>query len=68
MSLSIGISGAGIGPTFNHLIARFAITGAKVYFIITSFGIQLALPRLLGDPRIFGQYGTENAVGVLFRY
>jgi hypothetical protein len=31
------------------------ITGAKVYFIITSFAIQLALPKLLGDPRIFGQ-------------
>lgn len=42
------------------------ITGAKVYFIITSFAIQLALPKLLGDPRIFGQYGTlMGAISIL---
>lgn len=37
------------------------ITGAKVYFVITSFGIQLALPSFFDGPRVFGQFGTIMA-------
>ncbi|MEZ4327824.1 MAG: oligosaccharide flippase family protein [Polyangiales bacterium] len=36
------------------------ITGAKVYFILTSFGIQLALPHFF-TPQVFGQFGTIMA-------
>jgi stage V sporulation protein B len=36
------------------------ITSAKIYFILTSFGIQLALPRFF-EPRVFGQFGTIMA-------
>ena len=37
------------------------ITGAKVYFVVTSFGIQLALPSFFDGPRVFGQFGTIMA-------
>ena len=37
------------------------ITGAKVYFVVTSFGIQLALPSFFSGPRVFGQFGTIMA-------
>ncbi|MAQ15592.1 MAG: hypothetical protein CMN30_12465 [Sandaracinus sp.] len=44
----------------------FAIAGAKVYFILTAYGIQLALPRLLGSPEAFGLYAAAlSAVSML---
>ncbi len=33
-----------------------AIAGAKVYFIVASYAVQLALPRLFDDPAQFGLY------------
>ena len=44
----------------------FAIAGAKVFFILTAYGIQLALPRLLGSPEAFGLYAAAlSAVSML---
>lgn len=44
----------------------FAIAGAKVYFIITAYAIQLALPRILGSPEDFGLYAAAlSAVSML---
>lgn len=43
-----------------------AIAVAKVWFIVTSYGIQLSLPRLLEDAREFGLYkGTLAGVSIL---
>ncbi len=42
-----------------------AITGAKVYFIVVGYGIQLALPRLWSE-ETFGLYSTAmQAVSIL---
>lgn len=38
-----------------------SITGAKIYFIVTSYGIQLLLPRLL-TPEEFGLFSTAMNV------
>ncbi|MBO6935352.1 MAG: lipopolysaccharide biosynthesis protein [Deltaproteobacteria bacterium] len=44
----------------------FAIAGAKIYFIITAYAIQLALPRILGSPEAFGLYAAAlSAVSML---
>ncbi|MCB9623830.1 MAG: oligosaccharide flippase family protein [Sandaracinus sp.] len=43
-----------------------AIAGAKVWFIVTSYAVQLALPNLLADAAEFGLYrGTMSLVSVL---
>lgn len=38
-----------------------SIAGAKVYFILTSYAVQLLLPRLLGSPEEFGLYAKAMA-------
>ena len=44
----------------------FAIAGAKIYFIVTAYAIQLALPRVLGSPEAFGLYAAAlSAVSML---
>jgi len=44
----------------------FAIASAKVYFIVTAYAIQLALPRILGSPEAFGLYAAAlSAVSML---
>jgi stage V sporulation protein B len=35
-----------------------SIAGAKVWFIVTGYAVQLLLPRLLGSPENFGFYAT----------
>lgn len=35
-----------------------SIVGAKVWFIVTGYAVQLVLPRLLGSPEKFGFYAT----------
>ena len=35
-----------------------SIAGAKVYFILTSYAVQLLLPRIFGSPSEFGLYST----------
>lgn len=43
-----------------------SITFAKVFFIVTSYAIQLLLPRFLGSPASFGLYSTAmNVVSIL---
>jgi O-antigen/teichoic acid export membrane protein len=37
------------------------ISSAKIYFILVSAFLALGLPRLLGDPGIFGRYRMVNA-------
>lgn len=38
------------------------ITAAKVFFIVSSYGVQLALPRLLGSPEAFGTFSTVMSI------
>ena len=38
-----------------------SITGAKLWFIVTGYAVQLLLPRLLGSPERFGFYATAMA-------
>ena len=43
-----------------------SITAAKLYFIVTSYGVMLALPRLLGSPEVFGLYRSAmNVVSII---
>ena len=35
-----------------------SIAGAKVFFILTSYAVQLLLPRIFGSPKEFGLYAT----------
>jgi stage V sporulation protein B len=43
-----------------------SITGAKVYFIITGYAVQLLLPRFLGSPEAFGLFSSAmNVVSIL---
>ena len=43
-----------------------SITGAKLYFIVGGYVMQLALPRLLGSPEAFGLYASAmNVVSIL---
>ena len=43
-----------------------SITGAKLYFIVAGYAVQLMLPRLLGTPEAFGLYSSAmNVVSIL---
>jgi stage V sporulation protein B len=43
-----------------------SITGAKLYFIVGGYAMQIALPRLLGSPEDFGLYSSAmNVVSIL---
>jgi stage V sporulation protein B len=43
-----------------------SITGAKLYFIITGYAVQLLLPRFLGSPEAFGLFSSAmNVVSIL---
>ena len=43
-----------------------SITGAKLYFIVAGYAVQLLLPRLLGTPEAFGLYSVAmNVVSIL---
>jgi stage V sporulation protein B len=43
-----------------------SITGAKLYFIVGGYAVQLLLPRLLGTPEAFGLYSSAmNLVSIL---
>ena len=43
-----------------------SIAGAKGYFIVTSYGVQLLLPRILGEAKEFGLYSaTMSGVAIL---
>ena len=43
-----------------------SLAGAKLYFIVAGYSVQLMLPRLLGSPESFGFYSTAmNAVSIL---
>lgn len=42
------------------------IASAKVYFIVSSYVVHLALPRLLGSPESYGQFATAmSAASIL---
>ncbi|MEM1418291.1 MAG: oligosaccharide flippase family protein, partial [Myxococcota bacterium] len=38
-----------------------AIAGAKIWFVLTSYATQLALPRLFDSPEVFGRYAATLA-------
>jgi stage V sporulation protein B len=38
-----------------------SITGAKIFFIVTSYAVYIVLPRLLGSPDAFGLYSAAMA-------
>jgi stage V sporulation protein B len=43
-----------------------SITGAKLYFIVGGYAVQLMLPRLLGTPEAFGLYSSAmNVVSIV---
>src|SRR3954471_21477672 len=43
-----------------------SIAGAKLYFIVTGYAVQLLLPRFLGTPEAFGLFSTAmNVVSIL---
>jgi stage V sporulation protein B len=43
-----------------------SIAGAKVYFIVTSYAVQLLLPRIFGEAKEFGLYAaTMSGVAIL---
>ncbi len=43
-----------------------SIAGAKVYFILTSYAVQLLLPRIFGEAKEFGLYSaTMSGVAIL---
>ena len=50
------------GPPAAPVAASASITAAKVYFILTGYTVQLALPRLLGSPETFGLYSAAMSV------
>jgi stage V sporulation protein B len=39
-----------------------SITGAKLYFIVAGYAVQLSLPRLFGTPELFGLYSAAMSV------
>src|SRR5262245_13107047 len=39
-----------------------SITGAKIYFIVAGYALQLALPRLLGSRATFGLYSSAMSL------
>ena len=43
-----------------------SIAGAKAYFILTSYAVQLLLPRIFGEAKEFGLYSaTMSGVAIL---
>lgn len=51
----------------DHTVRRagrglLSITGAKLYFIVAGYIVQLALPRLLGSPTEFGLYSSAMSL------
>ncbi len=50
-------------PTEASLARRgfLLITGAKVWFLVCGTFLNIGLPRLLGDPARFGDYGVVNS-------
>jgi stage V sporulation protein B len=43
-----------------------SITGAKLYFIVTGYAVQILLPRLLGSPESFGLFSSAmNVASIL---
>lgn len=42
------------------------ITGAKVWFLVTGTVLNIGLPRLLGDPARFGDFGVVNTFISIF--
>jgi stage V sporulation protein B len=43
-----------------------SITGAKFYFIVAGYAVQILLPRLLGTPEAFGLYSSAmNVASIL---
>ncbi|MGB3051106.1 MAG: hypothetical protein WBB42_08900, partial [Polyangiales bacterium] len=43
-----------------------SIAGAKGYFIVTSYAVQLLLPRIFGEAKEFGLYSaTMSGVAIL---
>ena len=40
----------------------FVITGAKVWFLICGTALNIGLPRILGDPARFGDFGVVNTL------
>jgi stage V sporulation protein B len=49
-------------PATSHGRGLAWITLAKVYFIVTSYAVQLLLPRFLGSAASFGLYATVMAL------
>jgi stage V sporulation protein B len=43
-----------------------SIAGAKIYFIVTSYAVQLALPRIFGEPEEFGLYSAAMSGVAIF--
>ncbi len=43
-----------------------SIAGAKIYFIVTSYAVQLALPRIFGGPEEFGLYSAAMSGVAIF--
>ena len=43
-----------------------SIAGAKAYFIISSYAVQLLLPRIFGEAEEFGLYSaTMSGIAIL---
>jgi O-antigen/teichoic acid export membrane protein len=38
------------------------ITGAKIWFLLAATLLNIGLPRILGDPALFGDYGVVNTL------
>ena len=43
-----------------------SIAGAKIYFIVTSYAVQLTLPRVFGAPEEFGLYSAAMSGVAIF--
>ena len=43
-----------------------SIAGAKVYFILTSYAVQLMLPRIFGEAKEFGLYSAAMSGVAIF--
>lgn len=59
-----GHTGAVTAPAQTREAGRgvLSMTGAKLYFIVMGYTVQLALPRLLGTPEAFGLYSAAMSV------
>ena len=43
-----------------------SITSAKIYFVLTSYAVQICLPRLFGSAKALGEYATAmNLASIL---